>query len=143
MLNVNFEGNRVDGALEEKGIILTIKPDGYDDQVEAEVLSAISELLAFYQFKNTQTKATKPILKENRKCEKKKAIEVKDIEKEPVTNNSAKVADVVITEGPYQGKTFQAAYDAEGIRCIEFLSNHAKDEAMKATASQFISELEG
>lgn len=142
MLNVNFEGKKVVGSLQSEGIVLTVNPEAYDEQAEAEVMSAIAELLAFYQFKNKQPQDQKAAPKEKIKLniKKKTACEAnKEVTAKAVTMNPA---DLVITEGACQGKTFKEAFAAEGIRSIEFLANYAKDETMKATAAQFINELE-
>lgn len=142
MLNVNFEGKNVVGSLQSEGIVLTINPEAYDEQIEAEVMSAVAELLAFYQFKNKQPHDQKAAPKEKIKLnvKKKDSCEAnKEVTAKAVTMNPA---DLVITEGACQGKTFKEAFAAEGIRSIEFLANYAKDEIMKATAAQFINELE-
>jgi len=142
MLNVNFEGKNVVGSLQSEGIVLTVNPEAYDEQAEAEVMSAIAELLAFYQFKNKQPHDQKAAPKDKIKLniKKKTACEAnKEVIEKADTMNPA---DLVITEGACQGKTFKEAFAAEGIRSIEFLANYAKDESMKAAAAQFINELE-
>lgn len=142
MLNVNFEGKNVAGSLQSEGIVLTVNPEAYDEQAEAEVMSAIAELLAFYQFKNKQPHDQKAAPKEQIKQDIKKKAEIEPTKEVAVKEVTMKPADVVITEGACQGKTFNEAFAAEGIRSIEFLANYAKDETMKATAAQFINELE-